>query len=166
MHLKNEKTGRLSGEQKNATGPAGQGSGNRDTDKRIIGLDVSGNLAGNTYWYGQLLWNSWDDFLQQGKDYEWYGGFIGVDYIPNDRWAFSGLYNYADANDLDDTDTIYEGININSLSLTASYYFMRNVKAIGEMNIDFLGDHSKRGDYYTGHLTKEHYLLLGLDAAF
>ena len=90
----------------------------------------------------------------------------GSGLIPNDRWAFSGLNNYADANDLDDTDTVYEGIDINSLSLTASYYFMRNVKAIGEMNIDFLGDHSKRGSYYTGHLTKEHYFLLGLDAAF
>ena len=156
----------LAGEQKNATGPAGLDSGNRDTDKRILGLDVSGIIAGNTYWYGQVLWNSWDDFLQQGEDYEWYGGFLGVDYIPNDRWAFSGLYNYADANDLKDTDTIYEGIDINSLSLTVSYYFMRNVKAIGEMNIDFLGDHSMRGNYYTGHLTKEHYFLLGFDAAF
>lgn len=156
----------LSGEQKNATGPAGQDSGDRDTDKRIIGLDLSGVIAGNTYWYGQVLWNSWDGFIDPEKDYEWYGGFAGVDYIPSDRWAFSALYNYADANDLDDSDTVYEGIDINSLSLTASYYFMRNVKAIGEMNVDFLGDHSKRGDYYTGHLTKEHYFLIGLDAAF
>jgi len=156
----------LAGEQKNATGPAGMDPGNRDTDKRILGLDVSGVLGGNTYWYGQVLWNSWDDFLQQGEDYEWYGGFLGVDYIPGDRWAFSGLYNYADANDLKNTDTIYEGIDINSLSLTASYYFMRNVKAIGEMNIDFLGEHQRRGSFYTGHLTKEHYFLLGFDAAF
>jgi len=156
----------LSGEQRNATGPAGQDSGDRDTDKRVIGLDVSGNLYGNTYWFGQVLWNSWDDFLEDDRDYDWYGGFAGVDYIPNERWAFSGLYNYADANDLDDTDTIYEGIDINSLSLTASYYFMRNVKAVGEVNIDFLGDHSRRGEYYTGHLTKEHYLLIGFDAAF
>ncbi len=156
----------LSGEQKNATGPAGQDSGDRNTDKQIVGLDVSGTISGNVYWYGQYLWNSWDDFLLDGEEYKWHGGFLGVDYIPNDRWAFSGLYNYADSKDLDNTDTIYEGINIDSLSLTASYYFMRNVKAVAEINIDFLDDHSQRGTFYTGHLNKEHYFLLGIDAAF
>ena len=81
-------------------------------------------------------------------------------------WAFSALYNYADADDLSNTDTIYEGIDINSLSLTASYYFMRNVKGVAEVNVDFLGEDSQKGSYYTGHLTKEHYILFGFDAAF
>ena len=156
----------LSGEQANATGPAGLDSGNRDTDKRIVGVDISGDVQGKTYWYAQLLWNSWDGFLDKNEDYNWWGGFLGADYIPNDFWAFSALYNYADADDLSNTDTIYEGIDINSLSLTASYYFMRNVKGIAEVNIDFLGEDSRKGTYYTGHLTKEHYILFGFDAAF
>ena len=156
----------LSGEQANATGPAGLDSGNRDTDKRIVGLDISGDVQGKTYWYAQLLWNSWDGFLDKNEDYNWWGGFLGADYIPNDFWAFSALYNYADADDLSNTDTIYEGIDINSLSLTASYYFMRNVKGVAEVNVDFLGKDSRKGTYYTGHLTKEHYILFGFDAAF
>jgi len=156
----------LSGEQANATGPAGLDSGNRDTDKRIVGLDISGDVQDKTHWYAQLLWNSWDGFLDQNEDYNWWGGFLGADYIPNDFWAFSALYNYADADDLSNTDTIYEGIDINSLSLTAAYYFMRNVKGIAEVNVDFLGEDSRKGTYYTGHLTKEHYILFGFDAAF
>lgn len=156
----------LSGKQKNATGPAGLDSGDRDTDKRIVGLDASGSFAGNTYWYAQALWNSWNGFIQPDKDYKWYGGFTGVDYIPNDRWAFSALYNYADAKDLGNTDTVYEGIDINSLSLTASYYFMRNVKGVMEVNLDFLDEARKTGTYYTGHLTKENYILFGFDTAF
>jgi len=156
----------LSGEQANATGPAGQDSGNRNTDKRIVGVDLSGDVQGKTYWYGQFLWNSWDGFLDKNKDYNWWGGFLGADYIANDYWAFSALYNYADADDLSNTDTVYEGIDINSLSLTASYYFMRNVKGIAEVNVDFLGKDSRKGTYYTGHLTKEDYILFGFDAAF
>ena len=156
----------LAGEQKNATGPAGIETGDRDTDKWIAGVDVSGGINGKTYWYAQYLWNSWQDFLDDGKDYNWWGGFAGVDHILNERWVLSALYNVADADDLDNTDTIYEGIDINSLSLTASYYFMRNVKAVAEANIDFLGEDDQSGTYYTGHLDKEYYILLGFDAAF
>ncbi|HHH43655.1 MAG TPA: hypothetical protein ENK49_05905 [Gammaproteobacteria bacterium] len=156
----------LLGEQANATGPAGLDSGNRDTDKRIVGVDISGDVQGKTYWYGQFLWNSWDGFLDRNRDYNWWGGFLGVDYVASDYWTFSGLYNYADADDLSNTDTVYEGIDINSLSLTASYFFMRNVKGIAEVNIDFLGKDSQKGTYYTGHLNKEDYILFGFDAAF
>ncbi len=156
----------LAGEQKNATGPAGTESGDRDTDKWVAGIDLSGDIKGKTYWYAQYLWNSWEDFLDEGKDYNWWGGFVGVDHILNERWVLSALYNIADADDLDNTDTIYEGIDINSLSLTASYYFMRNVKAVAEANIDFLGEDDQSGTYYTGHLDQEHYILLGFDAAF
>jgi len=156
----------LSGEQANATGPAGINNGTRNTDKRVVGADASGEVRGKLYWYTQLLWNSWDGFLDKDKDYTWWGGFLGADYIASDYWVFSALYNYADADDLSNTDTVYEGIDINSLSLTASYYFMRNVKGVGEVNIDFLGEDSQKGTYYTGHLTKEHYILFGFDAAF
>jgi hypothetical protein len=156
----------LSGEQANATGPAGLDDGNRDTDKRIIGVDLSGDIAGKSYWFAQFLWNRWDGFLDRDKNYNWWGGFVGVDHIMNDTWTLSALYNFADADDLSNTDTIYEGIDINSLSLTASYYFMRNVKGIAEVNIDFLGEDSRDGTYYTGHLTREDYILFGFDAAF
>ncbi len=150
------------------SGNAGLNSSGRNTDKRTVGLDLSGDFGGNIYWYAQYLWNSWDGFLDvdPSRDYRWHGGFAGVDYIPSERWAFSMLYNYADAGDLANTDTIYEGIDINSLSLTASYYFMRNVKGIAEINFDFLDEAEKTGTYWTGHLTKENYILFGFDTAF
>ncbi|HMM46363.1 MAG TPA: hypothetical protein PKC12_00090 [Thiobacillaceae bacterium] len=158
-----------SGKQRSvALGNAGQDFGTRNTDKRVLGLDLSGEFGGRTYWYAQYLWNSWDGFLDAdpSRDYRWNGGFAGIDYILNERWAFSLLYNYADAGDLADTDTIYEGIDMNSLSLTTSYYFMRNVKAIAEIGVDFLDKVEKTGTYWTGHLTKENYVLFGFDAAF
>ncbi len=158
-----------SGKQRSiALGNAGLDSGTRNTDKRVAGLDLSGDFAGHTYWYAQYLWNRWDGFLDAnpGRDYRWQGGFAGVDYLPDERWAFSLLYNYADAGDLANTDTIYEGIDMNSLSLTASYYFMRNVKAIAEVNVDFLKKTPQTGTYWTGHLTRENYVLFGFDAAF
>lgn len=158
----------MAGQQRSATGPAGLQVGDRDTDKRAVGLDLSGDAGGTLHWYAQYLWNSWDGFLDAApdRDYRWGGGFAGLDYIPNDRWALSLLYNYADAGDFDATNTIYEGIDINTLSVTGSYYFMRNVKAVVEGNIDFLDAAPRSGPYYTGHLTREHYILFGFDAAF
>lgn len=159
----------MTGKQRSIeVGNAGQNSGDRNTDKRALGLDLSGEFGGNIYWYVQYLWNSWDGFLDAdpNRDYRWDGGFAGVDYIPNERWAFSLLYNYADANDLANTDTIYEGIDIDSLSLTAAYYFMRNVKGIAEINVDLLDERAKTGTYWTGHLSRENYILFGFDAAF
>jgi len=155
-----------SGTQKNATGIAGTDSGSRDTDKIAYGLDVSGKLGTKTYWFAQLLQNTWDDFINTNTEYHWFGGFIGVDYIHSDRWAYSLLYNYTDANDLENTDTIYEGIDMNTVTLSASYYFMRNVKGVIEVNLDLLDTVDKTGSYWTGHLTGENYLLVGFDAAF
>jgi len=155
-----------SGSQKNATDPAGTTSGERDTDKLSYGIDLSGMFGSKTYWFAQLLQNEWNEFLQEGTDYKWFGGFIGVDYIHSDRWAYSLLYNYTDANDFENTDTIYEGIDMNTITLTASYYFMRNIKGVIEVNYDLLDPVNKTGTYYTGHLTGENYALLGFDAAF
>jgi hypothetical protein len=155
-----------SGSQKNATDPAGTGSGDRDTDILSWGIDLSGKFSTKTYWFAQLLQNEWDGFLDPAVNYSWFGGFIGVDYIHSDRWAHSLLYNYNNANDFEDTDTVYEGIDMNALTYTASYYFMRNVKGIIELNYDFLDTVPQTGTYYTGHLTGENYALVGFDAAF
>jgi hypothetical protein len=155
-----------SGTQKNATAPAGTGSGDRDTDKISYGVDLSGKAGYKTYWFAQLLQNDWDEFINTDTKYSWFGSFIGVDYIHSDHWVYSLLYNYADANDLKNTDTVYEGIDINSLTLSASYYFMRNVKGVIEVNLDLLDTVDKTGTYWTGHLTGENYALIGFDAAF
>ncbi len=155
-----------SGTQKNATGIAGTGSGNRDTDKIAYGIDLSGKVGYKTYWFAQLLQNEWDEFINPNTNYSWFGSFVGIDYIHSDHWAYSLLYNYADANDLKNTDTVYEGIDINSLTLSASYYFMRNVKAVIEVNLDLLDTVDQTGTYWTGHLSSENYALIGFDAAF
>lgn len=134
----------------------------RDTDKFVFGLDLSGQVNARVFWYAQLLYNTWEAFLDAApaSDIDWYGGFAGVDYAANERWVYSVLWNYADANDFDGTGTVYEGIDINSLTLAASYYFMRNVKGLIEANLDLKDEESP------GHLTREHYALLGFDAAF
>ena len=38
--------------------------------------------------------------------------------------------------------------------------------AVIEANGDFLGKAARTGPYYTGHLTREHYILFGFDLAF
>lgn len=160
-----------SGQQKNAVddpvnNPGYTGTGDRDTDKRIAGLDLSGKLGAKTYWFSQFLWNEWDSFLNPNQKYRWFSGFIGIDYIHSPRWAHSLLYNYADAKDFENTDSVYEGIAMKTLTYTASYYFMRNVKGVIELNADLLDEVPKTGTYWTGHLTQENYILFGFDAAF
>ncbi len=156
----------LSGSQANATGPAGTESGDRDTDKLAVGLDVSGQIGTKWYWFGQWMWNRWEGFLDPAVDYEWSGGFAGVDYVHNDKWVFSVLLNYTDAGDFDNTDTVYEGIDMQTITLSATYFFMRNVKALIEVNGDLLSTKTQDGLYYTGHLENDAYILLGFDAAF
>ena len=132
-----------------------------------LGLDLAGSISAKAHWYAQGLWNRWDDFLDlaPSEDYEWFGGFAGIDYIYNDRWAFSLLYNYADAGDFDNSDTIFEGIAINSVTFGASYFIMRNLKAVLEVNADLLSKDAG-GPPFVGHQTTEHYVLIGLDAAY
>lgn len=156
----------LAGEQKSASDPLGTGTGVRDTDKRVYGLDLSGVIGQKTHWFVQALWNEWDGFLDAApaEDYAWSGGFIGVDYIYSDRWVYSALYNYNEAGDFAGTNTIFEGLEMNSLTLAASYYFMRNVKGLIEANYDFLDENDNPN--FVGHVTKEGYVLVGLDAAF
>ena len=156
----------LSGKQKSAAGAAGEMIGIRDTDKHIIGIDASGHFGSKANWYAQFLWNEWDGFLDSAPNraYRWTGMFAGVDYIANDRWTYSLLLNYADAHDFDNTGTIYEGIDIRTLTLTASYYFMQNLKGVFEINGDLIS--KDRDDDFVGHESKEGYIIIGLDAAF
>lgn len=158
----------LAGRQRSAAGAAGLDSGSRNTDKRVSGLDLSGKFSPDTYWFAQGLWNQWDGFLDADpvKSYRWFGGFAGVDYVADERWVYSLLYNYADAKDFKNTDTVYEGLAMNSVTVGASYYFMRNVKGLIELNYDLLRKSEKSGLYWTGHLSQENYVLLGFDAAF
>lgn len=156
----------LTGQQPSAAGVAGELTGARDTDRRIYGLDLSGQQGGKLYWFAQALWSEWDGFLDAApeRDFNWFGGFVGVDYVRNDRWTFSLLYNYNDAKDFEGTGTIFEGIEMNALTLGASYYFMRNVKGVVELTADFL---SRDDDPdFVGHETRESYFLVGFDAAF
>lgn len=158
----------LSGEQSRAQGAAGLDDGPPGSDKEVYGIDFSGRIGASTYWFAQYLWNRWDDFLvaAPGQSFDWEGGFVGVDYQLDERWVLSGLYNYADAGDFANTDTVFEGIEMNSLTLAASYYFMRNVKGILEINGDLLDKDPQTGTYFTGHLSRENYVLFGFDAAF
>ena len=112
------------------------------------------------------LWNRWDGFLDPNRSYRWRGGFAGIDYVPGGRWVFSALWNQASAGDFKGSNTVYEGIEMRSLTVGASYYFMRNVKGLIELNVDTLGKKNRSGPFYTGHLTRENYLLFGIDAAF
>ena len=132
----------------------------------VLGIDASGRIADRWYWFAQYLLNSWDGFLDPAIDYQWTAGFAGVDYVYSDKWVFSALVNLGDAGDLADTDTVYEGIEMRTLSLAASYYFMRNVKGVLELNVDFLDEEPQSGEYFTGHLSEENYVLIGIDAAF
>ena len=139
--------------------------GTRETDKRVLGLDFSGD-DGKLYIFGQVLWNRWDNFLDDSQtvNRNWIGGFLGADYVYSDRWTYSMLYNRVCATDFKGTGTIYEGIPVNTLSATASYYFMRNVKALVEVNYD-LQKKDNDGNF-VGHETKENSLLVGFDVAF
>jgi len=133
----------------------------------VAGLDVSGDVGGKFYWYAQGLWNKWSDFLDANptRDYTWFGGFAGIDYVATEHWTYSLLYNYSEADDFKGTGTVYEGIKMNTLTLGASRYFMRNVKGVVEVNFDFLSK-DPPGPPFVGHQSKENYILIGIDAAF
>jgi hypothetical protein len=156
----------LTGRQRSAAGFAGTAAGARDIDRHAVGLDIAGEINPQLDWYAQFLWNRWEAFLDDDptQNRDWWGGFVGVDYVPNDRWSFSLLYNYAEADDFRRTGTIFEGIRINSLALNVSRYVMRNVKIVFEANADLLGT-DPPGPPFVGHQTREHYVLVGFDLA-
>jgi hypothetical protein len=156
----------MSNRQMSATGLYGTDSGTRETRACVEGLDLSGQIGERLYWYAQGLWNQWDGFLDAdpGRDYDWFAGFAGLDYVHSERWVYSLLWNYADARELTDSNTIYAGINMNTLTFTTSYYFMRNVKGVFEITGDFLREHPDAP--LLNHASKEGYVLIGIDTAF
>lgn len=82
------------------------------------------------------------------RSYEWNGAFVGVDWVRNEFWTHSVRYNFADAGDLADTNTLFEGIDISSLTFSSSYYFMRNVKGVLELNVDLLSKDEQTGQFF------------------
>ncbi|MDH5301994.1 MAG: hypothetical protein OEW58_11590 [Gammaproteobacteria bacterium] len=144
------------GKRDNAAGPS-------LIDSQVLGLDMSYNVDDKLFLFAQLLQVDWKDFLGAGKSTQWMGGFAGVDYVHSDHWVFSALYNFADNKDFKNTGTVYEGIGLNSLTGTASYYVKRNVKLLLEANYDLLATDTRDG---VGHDTQEHYFLVGFDAGF
>ncbi len=139
-------------------------SASSETGKLVAGIDASGSRDDTLFWFAQLLWNRWNDALGAGSNASWSAGFVGVDYILDERWALSGLYNYADAGDFSG-DAYYSGIDLNSLTGTVSYYFMRNIKGIFEVNVDLLADDTNAYRVANGQ-TQEGYVMVGFDAAF
>ena len=141
-------------------------AGSRLTRACVEGVDLSGRIGNRFHWYAQGLWNQWDGFLESNPAlaYSWFAGFAGIDYVHNDRWAYSLLWNYADARELTNSNTIYAGINMNTLTFAVSYYFMRNLKGVFEINGDFLRDNPNPP--LINHATKEGYVLIGIDTAF
>ncbi len=158
----------LSGQQPsidNLADPLGLTAGTRDTRRTIMGLDLSGSIGARTHWYAQGLWNKWKGIFDADptQNYRWCAGFAGVDFVYSPRWTYSLLYNYSEPNDLEGTATLYEGIKINTVSFTAAYYFMRNVKGVFEINGDL---QQETPGNFVAHPTKEGYVLVGFDAAF
>lgn len=156
----------LAGERRTSGGAAGDTVGTDHSSKGSYGIDLSGSISGKIHWFGQALWNYWESPLDvmPREDFNWFGGFAGIDYIANDRWVFSGLWNYVDASEFHGTATIFEGMNINAVSLGASYYFMRNIKGVMEATVDLL-EEDDDGPPYVGHQNKDHSILFGFDMA-
>lgn len=154
----------LTGRRPAIAGPLGTERAGRHADVLIAGLDVSATVAGKLFLFAQALWNRWDGFIVPGRAEEWFGGFAGADFVLDSRWAFSLLYNYDSAGDLDDTGTVYEGIDTNLLTGAVAYYLARNAKLVLEGTVDFL---PTDGDAdFVGHETRESSVLFGVDVAF
>ncbi len=137
-------------------------------DKDIVGFDLARDITSKLDVFIQVLSNTWKGFdaSQPDKNFSWVGGFIGVDYIHSQEWAFSFLQNYADNGDFSDSDSIFRGIEINTTTLSASYYLARNAKLLFEVNIDWLDIDRDTLDRTYGHQVKENTLVFGVDAAF
>lgn len=138
------------------------------TDKIIYGVDLKTDLTENIDLFAQGLVNQWNGFdrTQPDKNFQWWGGFVGIDYVFSRMWAFSLLHNLVDAGDFKSTDTIYRGLAVNTTSLTASHYVATNAKVLIELTYDWQDLEANNVDKSVGHHVKENSLIVGFDAAF
>lgn len=146
------------------TGPIGDLTSDRITFQYTAGIDIQAYPSHKVSWMIQFMWNKWNEFLEKGKNSQWYGGFIGIDYRASDYISYSLLYNYTNAKDFKNTGTIYEGLNANVVTTTVSYYFRSNVRGILEISMDFLP--ADNDDDFVGHETKEDAIILGIDVSY
>ena len=109
----------------------------------------------------QIMWNKWSEYLEEGKNIQWYGGFVGIDYRANSNFAYSMLYNYTSPGGFKNTGTIFEGLAANTVTTTMSYYFRSNVRGLLEITMDFLPQENDAD--FVGHESKEDAIILGID---
>jgi len=147
-----------------AEGLLGDQISDRVIFQNAIGFDIQAFPTPRVHWMVQLMWNKWSEFLAEGENAQWYGGFINIDYRASDSFAYSLLYNYSSAGDFENSGTIYEGLAANSITTTLSYYFRSNVRGILEITMDFL---PKENDAdFVGHESKEDAIILGIDVNY
>ena len=151
-------------QQLGPTGTIGDTASDRITFQYTAGVDIQAYPSHKVSWMVQFMWNKWNEFLQKGKNSQWYGGFIGIDYRASDYISYSLLYNYTNAKDFKNTGTIYEGLSANVVTTTVSYYFRSNVRGILEISMDFLP--ADNDDDFVGHETKEDAIILGIDISY
>ncbi len=154
----------LNGRQQSVSGVLADQPGDAESTRLIFGLDFAMKANNSVRFYGQGLMNQWVDFIVPGDRYIWYAGFIGADYFASDELTFSLLYNYATAGEFDGSGTIYEGLDLNAITTSASFYMARNARLILEITLDLLPIDNDVD--FVGHEDKEDYLSLGFDLSF
>ncbi|MCB0421251.1 MAG: hypothetical protein KDD61_09650 [Bdellovibrionales bacterium] len=158
----------LKGNQYAKSGAKLTGSTSIPSDVDIYGVDISGPVTSKFDFYFQYLATKWTgiDSTNSANAFDWTGGFLGIDYLWNDKWVFSLLQNYVDAGDFSSSHTVYRGLAVNSTSFTVSHYVARNAKLVFEVMGDWLETDRTTSDRTYGHQEKESSVLLGVDAAF
>ncbi len=136
----------------------------RKSFQYTFGLDIQAYPTHNVNWMVQLMWNRWDEFLNEGENIQWFGGFVGIDYRATDYISYSLLFNYTNPGDFKNTGSIYEGLSANVITTTVSYYFRSNVRGILEVSMDFLP--AENDEDLVGHETKEDALVIGIDISY
>ncbi len=154
----------LNGQQQSASGVLADQRGVTESARSVFGLDFAMHANNSVRFYGQALMNQWVDFIDPGDRYSWYAGFLGADYFASDELAFSLLYNYALAGDFKGSGTIYEGLDLNAITSSASFYLSRNARVIFEITLDLLPIDDDLD--FVGHEDKEDYISLGFDLSF
>ncbi len=144
-----------------ADGELGDQISDRVIFQTNYGFDIQAFPTPRVSWMAQVMWNKWSEYLEKGKNMQWFGGFVGIDYRANTNLAYSLLYNYTDPGNFRNTGTIYEGLAANVITTTMSYYFRSNVRGLLEITMDFLPQENDAD--FVGHETKEDAIIIGID---